>query len=113
MTQTEFFTLLEEGLKSINAPEEAFIKLDKMHKGDKPKITEKGENILKYMMESPEELYTAQVIGVALQLASKSVSGSMRPLVNFGLVEKVGKNPTVYKLADDYEEIYNILTAIS
>ena len=114
MTNTEFYSLLKQGLEAINAPDEAKEMLTKMEKtGDKakPLITPKGKAIIDFMMQAPDELYTSQTIGVSMQINSRSVAGSLRPLVNKGLVEKLGQNPTVYKLADDYKEIYEILTA--
>jgi hypothetical protein len=114
MTNTEFYSLLKQGLTAINAPEEAMDMLNKLQNtgnGAKPMITPKGKAIVDFMMQDPLELYTSQTIGVSMQISSRSVAGSLRPLVDKGLIEKMGKNPTVYKLSDNYKEIYDILTA--
>ena len=101
MTNKEFFNFLKQGLESINAPEQAFVKLTKLEeKTASNGLTEKNINILTFMNESPDELYSSQTIGVALGLTPRSVSGSMKKLVNEEYVEKLGQNPVCYKLTE-------------
>ena len=101
MTNKEFFNYLEQGLKSIEAPEQCFKKLEKLQEKTLTHgVTEKGAKILALMNESPDELYSSQTIGVALGLTSRSVSGSMKKLVSEEYVEKLGQNPVCYKLTE-------------
>lgn len=108
MKKDELYEILKEGLKTLaDVPEEAYEELDKMFSTTpKPAITEKGMVLLEEMTKDKDAIYTAKTLGEALSLNSRSVSGSMRKLVTLGLVDKVGQNPTQYKLNDDFEEKY-------
>lgn len=99
MTNSQFYELIKEGLTAINAPEEAFEKIEKMITKETG-ITEKGAAILEVMKANPNEVFTAAAIGEKLGLTSRSVSGSMRKLVSNEYVEKVGQNPVCYQLLD-------------
>lgn len=77
-------------LKAVNDPE-------------KPKFTDNGKLILKFMIENEEEfgnLFKAKDIGERISISSRTVSGSIRKLVTDGYVEKIGNNPTIYTLND-------------
>lgn len=66
-------------------------------------MTDNGKNILAYMQENFEtmnNIFTSKEIAEALFTSGRSVSGSMRKLVNDGYVEKVGNNPVQYALTD-------------
>lgn len=74
---------------------------DSLHK--KPEITEKGMEILRTMKEMYEEAgneasFSAKEIGDCLGVSGRAVSGSIRKLIEFNLVEKQGENPTKYRL---------------
>ena len=102
MTNKEFFNYLKQGLESIDAPEQTFTKLAKLEEKTATNgLTEKGVNILNFMNTSPDDIYSSQTIGVALGLTSRSVSGSMKKLVNEEYVEKLGQNPVCYKLTEN------------
>ena len=104
MKKDELYEILKEGLKTLaDVPEEAYEELAK------PAITEKGMVLLEDMTKDKDAIYTAKTLGEALGLNSRSVSGSMRKLVTLGLVDKVGQNPTQYKLNDEFEERYLVL----
>lgn len=64
------------------------------------KMTESGRNILECMQSGAEdkESFTAKEIGEALQVSGRSVSGSIRKLIQDGLVEKVSQEPVAYGL---------------
>ena len=67
----------------------------------KPKFTENGKLVLKYMQENREvfnNLFKAKEIGEGLGISSRTASGAMRKLVNDGFAEKIGENPVVYSL---------------
>lgn len=67
-------------------------------------LTKNGAAILRWMQENTTKylnLFTAKVIGEALFMNSKSVSGSMRKLVADGYVKKEGTNPVTYSLTEN------------
>ena len=47
----------------------------------------------------------AKDIAEELSIATRSVSGGLRKLVNDGYVEKIGKDPIVYKITNKGKEI--------
>ena len=66
-----------------------------------PKImTEKGAELLKFLKTVPNKNMTSKMIGDAMGINSRSVSGSMRRLVSDGFVNAIGKNPVVYVISD-------------
>lgn len=74
----------------------------------KPKFTENGKLVLKYMQENKEafnNLFKAKEIGEGLGISSRTASGAMRKLVNDGFAEKVAENPVVYSLTTIGTEI--------
>ena len=48
-------------------------------------------------------IFKAKDIGEGLGISSRSVTGSIRGLVNLGLITKEGKNPVMYSLVLDEE----------
>lgn len=72
-------------------------------KADKPKFTDNGKLILKSMIDNQEEranMFSAKQIAEYAFISSRSVSGSIRKLVNDGYVEKAGQDPIIYSLTD-------------
>lgn len=69
---------------------------------DKPRFTENGKLILTFLKEHYTENNTWKSKDIAEQLfiSSRTVSGSIRKLVNDGYVEKIGQEPTVYSITD-------------
>ena len=68
---------------------------------DKPKFTENGKLILKYMQDNKDSynnLFKAKEIGEGLGISSRTASGAMRKLVTDGYIEKIGESPVVYAL---------------
>lgn len=64
-------------------------------------ITEKGIKILKAMQENKEKylnVFTSKQLGELVAMAPRSVSGSMKKLINQGYVEKKGISPVSYGL---------------
>jgi len=67
----------------------------------KPKFTENGKLVLKYMQNNKENynnLFKAKEIGEGLGISSRTASGAMRKLVTDGYIEKIGEAPVVYSL---------------
>ena len=72
-------------------------------KSDKPKFTDNGKLILQYMRENADasqNMFKAREIAEGIFISSKSVSGSMRKLVNDGFVEKIGQDPIIYAITE-------------
>lgn len=68
---------------------------------DKPKFTENGKLVLRYMQENKElrnNIFNAKDVGEGLGVTSRTASGAMRKLVTDGYVEKIGTNPVIYSL---------------
>lgn len=77
-------------------------------KGDKPKFTDNGKLILQYMrdnVETTQNMFKAREVAEGIFISSKSVSGSMRKLVNDGFVEKIGQDPIIYAVTDAGKEV--------
>ena len=71
--------------------------------GEKPKFTMIGGKVLAFMQENKDKynnLFTAKNISEELNIASRSISGGCRKLVNDGYLEKLGENPVTYALTD-------------
>lgn len=71
---------------------------------DKPRFTENGKKILKYMqdnMNNCNNLFNAKGIGEGLLISSKGAGGALRKLVTDGYVEKIGESPVCYSLTKE------------
>jgi DNA-binding MarR family transcriptional regulator len=107
MTKKEkFINMVEDLVKELDLSEyqeemEFFNSLKETK--EKAPITEKGLKILNYMKEHKEEynnIFKAADIGAGLEISGKSVSGSIRKLVESNFVKKVGSNPSCYSLTE-------------
>lgn len=105
----EFIEFLEALMKA--APDVAeknmtesikqYIKILKDNSDEKPLLTDNGKFILsKFQDEEVTSPITSKDLANQLGLSSRSVSGSMRKLVNDGFFEKMGQNPIVYSLTE-------------
>ena len=96
-------TIDEEALEYFNILKAADIN------EDKPKFTENGKLVLRYMQENKDlrnNIFNAKEIGEGLGVSSRTASGAMRKLVTDGYVEKIGTgNPVVYSLTSSGEEV--------
>lgn len=76
--------------------------LKNLQEQDKPVLTDNGKLVLKYLQDHPEiQSAKARDIAEELFISSRTVSGSMRKLVNDGFVEKIGQDPTVYSITEE------------
>lgn len=85
-----------------NIPQEALDFFEDYKKGkssNRKEITEKGVIILEALKESGDWI-TAKALGEQIDMSGRSVSGSMRKLVEDGFVEKRAGNPASYKVTD-------------
>ena len=80
---------------------DAYLKILADAKDEKPEITENGKIVLEYLQNNPDVLiWKSKDIAEQMGLASRSVSGTMRKLVNDGFCDKIGKDPCVYALTE-------------
>ena len=66
-------------------------------------MTENGRKSLIWMqenLESMNNIFTAKEIAEGLFTSGRSISGSMRKLINDGYAEKIGANPVQYALTE-------------
>jgi Mn-dependent DtxR family transcriptional regulator len=68
-------------------------------------LTDNGKQILKAMRKLDKDMLKAKEIAEEMFVATRSVSGAIRKLVNDGYVEKIGKDPIVYKLTEQGKNI--------
>lgn len=75
---------------------------------NKPKFTDNGKLILQYLKDNEQatqNMFKSREVAEGIFISSKSVSGSMRKLVNDGFVEKIGQDPIIYALTDAGREV--------
>jgi len=69
------------------------------------KMTENGYKLLSWMQENREKydnIFTSQIISEGLFISKRSVSGTMRKLINDDYVTRISKEPVVqYSLTDN------------
>ena len=85
-----------------NIPQEALDFFEDYKKGKtsgRKEMTDKGYNILVGLKEVNDWI-TAKALGERLDISGRSVSGTMRKLIEDGFVEKQAGNPAAYKITD-------------
>lgn len=92
--------------------EDAKIYFDVLSSGsaatDKPKFTLIGSKVLAFMRDNKDKynnLFTAKNMAEELGIASRSISGGCRKLVNDGYLEKLGDSPVTYALTEAGESV--------
>lgn len=96
--------------EELNNALEYFTKIITKSNKSNSEITENGKKILAWLQEhssDTENMFASKEIASDLLISGRSVSGSMRKLVNDGFVEKNGTNPIQYSLTD-YGKNYTI-----
>ena len=86
----------------MNVPAEALEFFEDYKRGkssNHKEITEKGIAIILALRENPEWI-TAKALGEIMDVSGRSVSGSMKKLVEDGYVEKRAGNPSAYKITE-------------
>lgn len=69
---------------------------------DKPLLSDNGKIILEFLQNQTEKrTWTSKALGEGIGISSRSVSGSMRKLVDAGFVEKCGADPIAYVITDE------------
>lgn len=105
----KFIECVEEGLFSkinLNELDPDVLSYWEALKGandvEKPTFTDNGKLVMEYLQGLPEgcPAMKAKDIAEALFASSRTVSGSMRKLVNDGFVEKIGQDPVMYLITE-------------
>ena len=104
----EFIDFVEDALMSkvdVNeVPENVMIyweALKNKEEKEKPPFTDNGKLILQFLRDNEDTTtWKARDIAEGLFVSSRTVSGSIRKLVNDGYVEKVSKDPVIYSITD-------------
>ena len=104
----DFINYVETNLMSkINeedSPENVKIYLEALknkEEKEKPMFTDNGKLILQYLRDHDDvATWKARDIAEGLFISSRTVSGSIRKLVNDGFVEKISKDPVIYSITD-------------
>lgn len=102
----EFIDFINDLLKTYNtsipdALTEYWEAFSQEKEKEKPLFTENGKMILRFLQTHNEKnLWKAREIAEGLFINSKTVSGSIRKLVNDEYVEKVSKDPVIYALTE-------------
>lgn len=106
----DFINYVENNFETNPMPDDLIEYWEKFkgnsNKGDKPLFTENGKLILTFLQEhSDTNTWKSKDIAEGLFISSRSVSGSIRKLVNDGFVEKVGQDPTIYSITEQGKNI--------
>ena len=86
----------------LNVPTEALEFFEDYKRGkssNRKEITGKGIAIILAMRENPEWI-TAKALGEIMDVSGRSISGSMKKLVEDGYVEKRVGTPSAYKITE-------------
>lgn len=97
-------TRLMSSYKQEDIPENVLIyweALKNKEEKEKPPFTDNGKLILQFLRDNQDtQTWKARDIAEGLFVSSRTVSGSIRKLVNDGYVEKVSKDPVIYSITD-------------
>ena len=86
----------------LNVPAEAlefFEDYKRSKSSNRKEITDKGIAIILALRENPEWI-TAKALGEIMDVSGRSISGSMKKLVEDGYVEKRAGTPSAYKITE-------------
>lgn len=101
MTMKEFLNEIDAHKEILSEDARTFLKELIEHNKSVSVFTEAGAKIIKTMQENEKAYlnsFSAKQLGELLFMAPRSVSGSMKKLINDGYVEKKGTNPISYGL---------------
>jgi len=97
MTMNEFLKELENVTQYLSP--EAIEFYNDLKNKESNTFTEKGKAILKAMQDNKEKymnVFTSKQLGELCGMAPRSVSGSIKKLINQGYAEKKGLSPVSY-----------------
>ena len=108
MSKSKFFEEVEEIINNgaYSFSEEALAGFKELKDNNRRKgvgLTESGEKILQYMQSTIDKYnneFKAAEIGEGMQISGRSVSGSMRKLIDNNYVRKISEKPVKYELTD-------------
>jgi len=102
MNIIQFLNEVEQFKSQLTLEAQKFLE-ELKEKNSNPIFTENGLKILKCMQENEEvylNTFSAKQLGELLFMSPRSVSGSMKKLLNENYVIKNAGNPITYKLTD-------------
>lgn len=107
MNMQEFLNELDSIDIEAQLSEKAIEFYNQLKEKTQPVFTENGKKILLCMQKNVNnyETFNARQIGELLFMPPRSVSGSIKKLLNEGYCEKIGSNPVSYKLTTVGKEI--------
>lgn len=107
MNMFQFLTEVDSFKNQLSAEAQEFLETLK-ETNNSPVFTENGLKILKCMKEnvgSYLNTFSAKQLGELLFMSPRSVSGSMKKLLNENYVKKNSNNPVTYGLTDSAKEL--------
>lgn len=102
----EFFETINDALANnlINLSPDALAYYQALSDDSKEEkksiLTENGRKILEFLQNNPNKPFKSKDIANEIEISSRSVSGSIRKLVNENLVEKINKEPCIYMITE-------------
>ena len=107
MNMQEFLNELDNMNIETQLSEKAIEFYNQLKEKSKSTFTENGKKILLCMQENSNKYNTfnAKQIGELLFMSPRSISGSIKKLINEGYCEKIGNNPVSYRLTTAGKEI--------
>ena len=109
MTMKEFLNELDNNRHILSEAASAFLDELIEHNASASAFTEAGAKIMKAMQENEKTYFnsfSAKQLGELLFMGPRSISGSMKKLINDGFVEKKGTNPISYGLTTAGKEYH-------
>ena len=102
-TKENFIAEIEKLLETNTINDEAMDYFTKFKEGtvkNSSVITEKGATVLGFIQKQPADyVFTSKMVAEALDLNSRSVSGTLKKLISDGYVEKVTTiSPITYQI---------------
>lgn len=86
--------------KEMNDSVKQYLEILMTQETEKPILTDNGKLVLGFMQKSTSASFKAKDIAEELFISSRSVSGSLRKLVNDGFAEKIGADPVIYVITE-------------
>lgn len=100
----EFIDYIKNNFNMDNAPQGALdywlALTTSTAESEKPALTEKGIEVLKYIRTINSTMFKSRDIAEGMGIASRSVSGTLTKLKNDGFLERLSDSPAIYSLTE-------------